>query len=72
MGFKEAFEKESFPICNLDQHTLMYLIGEIARRLGKNDEALLWFGKVIVSRSVKPRIKDMAREQKELIKQGQL
>lgn len=73
IGFKEAFEKESFPICNMDQHTLMYLIGEIARRLGKNDEALLWFGKVIVSRSVKPRIKDMAREQKELIKnKGQL
>lgn len=69
IGFKQAFETEPFPICNMDQHTLMYLIGECARRLGNESEALLWYGKVLVSRNVKPRIKELAREQKDFVKQ---
>lgn len=68
IGFKEAFEKEAFPICGMDNYTLSYLIGELARRLGNNEEALLWFSKVIVTPGVNPRLKEMARDQKDLIK----
>ena len=70
IGFKQAFETEPFPICNMDQNTLMYLIGECARRLGNKSEALLWYGKVLVSRNVKPRIKELARDQKDYVKQN--
>ncbi|KRQ87967.1 hypothetical protein ABG79_00132 [Caloramator mitchellensis] len=68
IGFKQAFETEPFPICNMDQHTLMYLIGECARRLGYESEALLWYGKVIVSRNAKPRIIELARDQKDFLR----
>ncbi|SKA85201.1 hypothetical protein SAMN05443428_106129 [Caloramator quimbayensis] len=68
IGFKEAYEKEAFPICGMDKFTLMYLLGELSRRLGDNPEALLWFSKVIVSTNVSPRLKELARDQKDLIK----
>lgn len=69
IGFKESFEREIFPICGMDANTLMYLIGELARRLGRNQEALQWFGRVITGRNVNSRLKDLAREQKNLIKE---
>ena len=47
----------------------MYLIGELYRRTGNNEEALLWFGNVIISRNAPFRIKEKARDMKELIKQ---
>lgn len=68
IGFKEAYEKEAFPVCGMDRFTLMYLIGELSRRLGNDHEALLWFGKVIVSPNINPRLKELARDQKDLIK----
>ncbi|SEF51745.1 hypothetical protein SAMN05660865_00413 [Caloramator fervidus] len=68
IGFKEALEKEPFPVCNMDQYTLMYLIGELARRIGKKDEALIWFGQVIIAKNARTKIKELAREQKDLIK----
>lgn len=64
IGFKEAYEKESFPICGMDRFTLMYLLGELSRRLGDNHEALFWFSKVIVTPNVNPRLKELARDQK--------
>jgi uncharacterized protein len=72
IGFKEAYGKEAFPICGMDSFTLMYLIGELARRLGNNDEALQWLGKVITGRNVNPKLKDLARDQKNLIKDSNI
>lgn len=68
IGFKEAYEKESFPICGMDSYTYMYLLGELSRKIGDNSEAIKWFGRVIVSTNVNPRLKDLARDQKNLIK----
>jgi uncharacterized protein (DUF2225 family) len=68
VGFKEAFTKEAFPICGMDTYTLAYLMGELSRRLGNNEEAIRWFGKVIITPGVNPKLKEMARDQKDLIK----
>lgn len=68
IGFKEAFTKEPFPICGMDTYTLIYLLGELSRRLGLKEDALKWFGKVIVTPGVNPKLKEMARDQKDLIK----
>lgn len=68
VGFREAFSKEPFPICGMDTYTLVYLLGELSRRLGHLEDALKWFGKVIVTPGVNPRLKEMARDQKDLIK----
>ncbi len=66
-GFESAYEKEIFPIAGMDESTLIYLIGELYRRLGDNQTALLWFSRVFTNKKSKKKIKDMAREQKYLI-----
>ena len=68
IGFKEAYEKEAFPIYGMDKFALIYLIGELSRRIGKNDEALKWLSMVLISINVSPKLKELARDQKDLIK----
>jgi uncharacterized protein (DUF2225 family) len=66
-GFILALEKESPPIAGLNDESCEYLIGELHRRLGNNSEALKWFSKVLCNPKAKQKIKDMARDQKDLI-----
>ncbi|SHO52121.1 DUF2225 domain-containing protein [Anaerocolumna xylanovorans] len=68
-GFMEAFSKESFPMCGMDENTMMYLIADLARRSGKLDESSRWISRVLISRDANERIKTKARELKDLIKQ---
>lgn len=67
-GFNDAYFNEDFPIYGMDKFTVMYLIGELNRRLGNDSEAMLWFSKVITTPSVNKRLKDLARDQKDLVK----
>ncbi|WP_243122839.1 DUF2225 domain-containing protein [Haloimpatiens lingqiaonensis] len=67
-GFENAFFKESLPIYGMDRYTTMYLIGEINRRIGNDEKALLWFSKVITQPGVKFKLKELARDQRDLIK----
>lgn len=67
-GFNNAYITELFPIYGLQRDSLMYLLGELNRRLGNYKEALLWYSKTIVSVNSSSRIKDMARSGKDLIK----
>jgi hypothetical protein len=66
-GFLKAYEEETFPIAGMDESTLQYLLGELFRRIDDNQDALQWFSKVLTDRNAKPKIKDMARDQKDLI-----
>lgn len=68
-GFTEAFSKEMFPMCGMDQNTMTYLIADLARRVGKYDESSRWISKVLIARDASERIKAKARELKELLKQ---
>lgn len=67
-GFNNAYINEIFPIYGLQRDSLMYLLGELNRKLGNNQDALLWFSKTIISTNSSSRIKDMARIGKDLIK----
>lgn len=64
-GFEVAFSKEDFPMCGMDQYTMMYLLAELARRIGRNDEAKRYVSKVLVARDAQPRIKNKAFDLKE-------
>ena len=66
-GFSKAYSTEAFPISGMDINTLSYLLGDLARRIGKYDEASRWISEVIVSRSASKRLKDSARNIKELL-----
>ena len=67
-GFTDAYIKEAFPIYGLQRDSLMYLLGELNRKLGDYQNALLWFSKTIVSINSSYKIKEMARIGKDLIK----
>ena len=66
-GFNDAYFNESFPIYGMDNHTVMYLVGELNRRIGNDEEAMKWFSQVITTHGVAPKLKELARDQKDLI-----
>lgn len=70
LGYKEAYEKENFPLGDLDEYTAAYLIAEFARRLGKYEESLRWLTKVILGQGTNKRLKDRAIDQKEWIRKA--
>lgn len=51
--YQKAYTGEHLGGNKPDEYTLMFIIGELARRLGFNDDALTWFGRII-SASAKP------------------
>ena len=66
-GFEKAIQEERFPTMGFDESTMEYLIGELARKLGKYDVAKKYIGRVLANRSATSRLKDKARDVKELI-----
>ncbi len=66
-GFKEAATKENYPICGMDELTMYCMLADIGRRIGRYEEAGRLISKVIVSRNATDRIKNKARDIKELI-----
>lgn len=67
-GFSKAYTNEKSPIYGMDKFTLMYLIGELYRRIDEPDKALLWFSNVITTPGVDQKLKEKARDQKDIIK----
>ncbi|AZR73579.1 hypothetical protein BBF96_09365 [Anoxybacter fermentans] len=68
--YKKAFSTESFPIGNLTEIHLIYLLGELHRRIKEFPEAIQWFDKVVKNplASTEPAIVKMARDQWALAK----
>jgi uncharacterized protein (DUF2225 family) len=64
-NYLNAFDNEELPIGNLNEISMMYLLGELSRRVGKYNDAVVWFGKAVSNPEKKesPRIEKLAREQ---------
>ena len=71
-GFEEAFSKETFPMCGMDEITITLLMADLARRTGKYDEAGRWISKVLISKEANERIKQKARDIKEKIQNSKI
>jgi uncharacterized protein len=69
-GFDEAFSKESFPLCGMDEITITLLMAELARRVGKFEESSRWISRVLISKDANERIKEKARDIKELLREN--
>lgn len=67
-GFNKAYFHETFPIYGMDKFTMMYLIGELNRRTNNDEEALMWFGRVMGETNAPQKLKNKIRDQKDLIK----
>lgn len=67
-ALETAFINESFPMYGLERDSLTYLLGDLNRRLGKDEIALRWYSKVLTTLGASFRIKELARTGKDLIK----
>ena len=67
-GFMMSVSKENFPICGMDETTLDYLMANLAKQIGKIDEASRIVSRILVSKTANPKIKDKARDLKESLK----
>lgn len=68
IGLKEAYEAESFPIASMDENTMQYMIGELARRVGEPKEAMRWISALVVRKNVPKNIKERAMNIKDMIR----
>ena len=66
-GFSKALSSENLPVYGLNGDTLPYLIGALGYKIGEYQKAKYILGRVITSRSANERVKNMARELKEMI-----
>lgn len=67
IALEDAYINEKLPIYGLDRFSIMYLIGELNRRIGENTIALRWFSEVITSIGAPQKVKEMARDSKDKI-----
>ena len=68
-GFMDAFSKEQFPMCGMDETTMTYLVADLGRQIGKYDEALRMVARVLMSKNIGDRIKQKTIDLKELIRE---
>lgn len=66
-GFFDARQTEEYPMCGMDEHTVEYLLAELAMEYGQLDNASRLVSGIIASREAGARIKDRARDLKEMI-----
>ncbi len=68
-GFLEARRSETFPVCGIDQYTADYLIAAIAARFEKYDLSGRLVTEILLSKSAGVRVKNRARDLKEILVQ---
>lgn len=66
-GFINARQSESYPMCGMDETTVEYLIGVLAMEFDQFDVASRLISGIIVSPSANSRMKDKAREVKDML-----
>lgn len=66
-GFISARQSENFPICGMDEVTLDYLIAVLAIRFEQYETASKLVASILVSPSANSRMKEKARELKDMI-----
>lgn len=66
-GFVAAMASEGFPMCGMDEVTTDYLIAVLAMKFGQYDVASKLISPILVSPNANVRMKDRARELKEMI-----
>jgi len=67
-SFNNACIDEKLPVYGLDKFSIMFLIGEINRRIGNEEKALRCFSEVITSIGAPQKVKEMARDGKDKIR----
>lgn len=69
-GFESAYSNEAFPIYKMDKFSVLYILGELNRRAGDYDKAISWFSQIIITPGAPQRVKEKARDQRDLINEA--
>ncbi len=70
-GFIKARASEDFPMCGMDEHTVDYIIAALGYECNHPDVSKKLLSELIVSKSANSRIKDKARNLKDLMAKQQ-
>ena len=66
-GFMKAKSSEGYPMCGMDEETVDYLIAVLAMQFGKYDIASKLIASILTSKDANSRMKDKARDVKEIL-----
>ena len=66
-GFLAARQAESYPMCGMDEPSVDFLISVTAMRFEQYDVASRLISNLVVSKTVNPRMRDKARDVKEML-----
>jgi hypothetical protein len=66
-GFEQAYQNETFPMYGIDEPTMCCLMGELNRIAGRREPAMRWLSRGMVSPNASERVKNRARDIKDLI-----
>lgn len=66
-GFVAAVQKESFPMCGMDESTVDYLLASLGLMTNHIDVSSRMIGKILSSNTANSRLKDRARDLKDEI-----
>lgn len=69
-AFKSAYFNEDLPVYGMQKSTLLYLLGELSRRTNNYEQSLRYFSEVLVESNAPSKIKDLAYDMKNLIKES--
>ena len=67
-GFNEAYSAERFPICGMNEPSYLYLLAELARRLGRIDDCKRLISRILVEKHVSHNVKLLVEQLREKIK----
>lgn len=66
--FEDTYLNETLPVYGMQKPNLLYMIGELHRRLGDFDKALRNFSLVLIDETASYRLKELTRDMRDLIK----
>lgn len=67
--FELAYQEEDFPICQMDETTLGYLIAYFLFISESYDESLRWIGRIVTNRNITNRLKERSLDLKSQIQE---
>ena len=66
-GFLAARQSEGYPMCGMDETTVDYMIAVLSMNFSQYDVASKLIANILVMSGANPRMKEKARELKELL-----
>ncbi len=65
---EQTFAEVRFPALDFEESVFLYLIAELCRRIGDYERAYKYVGKVLVDRSIDPKLRERAMDIKDMIR----